>query len=43
MRTGTLPDGAPEVHGIVCGAPNFFVGDKVVVGPPCPSGPPQRP
>jgi phenylalanyl-tRNA synthetase beta chain len=34
VRTGTLPDGAPEVHGIVCGAPNFFVGDKVVVALP---------
>ena len=24
-------DGGPDVHGIVCGAGNFFVGDKVVV------------
>jgi phenylalanyl-tRNA synthetase beta chain len=24
-------DGGPAVHGIVCGADNFFVGDKVVV------------
>lgn len=24
-------DGGPAVHGIVCGASNFFVGDKVVV------------
>lgn len=34
VRTGTLPDGEPEVHGIVCGAPNFVVGDKVVVSLP---------
>jgi phenylalanyl-tRNA synthetase beta chain len=34
VRTGTLPDGEPEVHGIVCGAPNFHVGDKVVVALP---------
>ncbi|QOD92830.1 phenylalanine--tRNA ligase subunit beta [Chryseoglobus sp. 28M-23] len=34
VRTGTLPDGEPEVHGIVCGAPNFHVGDKVVVSLP---------
>ncbi|MBU1249541.1 MAG: phenylalanine--tRNA ligase subunit beta [Actinobacteria bacterium] len=34
VRTGTLPDGEPEVHGIVCGAPNFHAGDKVVVALP---------
>jgi phenylalanyl-tRNA synthetase beta chain len=27
----TAADGGPAVHGIVCGARNFFVGDKVVV------------
>ncbi len=27
----TAADGGPAVHGIVCGAGNFFVGDKVVV------------
>ncbi len=27
-------DGGPAVHGIVCGAGNFFVGDKVVVSLP---------
>ncbi len=27
----TAADGGPTVHGIVCGASNFFVGDKVVV------------
>ncbi|MER3388500.1 MAG: phenylalanine--tRNA ligase subunit beta [Microcella sp.] len=34
VRTGTLADGEPDVHGIVCGAPNFHVGDKVVVSLP---------
>ncbi len=28
---GTAADGGEAVHGIVCGARNFFVGDKVVV------------
>lgn len=28
---GPAADGGPSVHGIVCGARNFFVGDKVVV------------
>ncbi|WP_173921839.1 phenylalanine--tRNA ligase subunit beta [Agromyces sp. Marseille-P2726] len=28
------PDGGEAVHGIVCGARNFFVGDKVVVSLP---------
>ncbi|MBN9169389.1 MAG: phenylalanine--tRNA ligase subunit beta, partial [Microbacterium sp.] len=28
---GTAADGGPAVHGIVCGAGNFFAGDKVVV------------
>lgn len=27
----TAADGGPAVHGIVCGADNFYVGDKVVV------------
>ncbi|MBG6239871.1 phenylalanyl-tRNA synthetase beta chain [Mycetocola sp. CAN_C7] len=27
----TAADGGPSVHGIVCGADNFYVGDKVVV------------
>jgi len=27
----TAADGGPAVHGIVCGASNFFVGDKVAV------------
>ena len=27
----TAADGGPAVHGIVCGARNFFVGDKVAV------------
>jgi phenylalanyl-tRNA synthetase beta chain len=27
----TAADGGPAVHGIVCGASNFFAGDKVVV------------
>ncbi|NYE20741.1 phenylalanine--tRNA ligase subunit beta [Microbacterium immunditiarum] len=27
----TAADGGPAVHGVVCGARNFFVGDKVVV------------
>ena len=27
----TAADGGPAIHGIVCGAGNFFVGDKVVV------------
>ena len=27
----TAADGGPTVHGIVCGAGNFYVGDKVVV------------
>lgn len=29
--TALAADGGPAVHGIVCGAHNFFVGDKVVV------------
>ena len=34
VHTGTQSNGEPEVHGIVCGAPNFVVGDKVVVALP---------
>ncbi|PJJ61312.1 phenylalanine--tRNA ligase subunit beta [Compostimonas suwonensis] len=32
--TETAADGGPAVHGIVCGAHNFVVGDKVVVSLP---------
>lgn len=34
VRTGTAESGEPEVRGIVCGAHNFHVGDKVVVALP---------
>ncbi len=34
VRTGTTESGEPEVRGIVCGAHNFHVGDKVVVALP---------
>ena len=34
VRTGTTEAGEPEVRGIVCGAHNFHVGDKVVVALP---------
>ncbi|MFP5251531.1 MAG: phenylalanine--tRNA ligase subunit beta, partial [Actinomycetes bacterium] len=34
VRTGTTPDGEPEVRGIVCGARNFMIGDLVVVSLP---------
>ncbi|RZT62584.1 phenylalanyl-tRNA synthetase beta subunit [Microcella alkaliphila] len=34
VRTGTTESGESEVRGIVCGAHNFHVGDKVVVALP---------
>ena len=34
VQTGTLENGEPEVRGVVCGARNFMLGDKVVVSLP---------